>query len=250
MDDMMITEHETVSREAWVEARKALLAQEKALTRARDALAAQRRALPWVRIDTDYVFETEAGPRRLAELFEGRTQLLVYHFMFAPDWEEGCASCSFLADHIDGALPHLAARDVTLTAVSRAPLEKLLGYRARMGWRFPWVSAGDGPFAYDFGVAFTAAELASGSIAYNYGRYAFPVHDAHGMSAFIRGANGAVFHTYSSYGRGVEALVGTYNWLDLAPRGRDEDELPWTMAWVRRHDRYGGEVERRCHAAG
>jgi predicted dithiol-disulfide oxidoreductase (DUF899 family) len=243
MDDMMTpAAHAVVPRAAWLEARKALLAQEKALTRVRDAVAAQRRALPWVRVDRDYVFETEAGSRRLPGLFGGRSQLLVYHFMFAPEWDEGCASCSFLADHIDGARLHLGARDVELVAVSRAPLAKLLAYRARMRWRFPWASAGDGPFNYDFGASFAADAVAAGAVDYNYDVAAFPMRDGHGMSAFVRGADDAVFHTYSSFGRGVDLLVGAYNWLDLAPRGRDEDGLPWTMDWVRRHDRYADDA--------
>ena len=186
---------------------------------------------------SSYGFETEAGPRTLAELFDGRSQLLVYHFMFGPDWEEGCKSCSYVADHIDGALPHLAARDVTLTVVSRAPLAKLLPFKARMGWRFPWVSSFGGAFNTDFGVSFDADELAAGPVDYNYARTAFPATEAPGMSAFIRGANGEVFHTYSAYARGLDMLVGAYNWLDLAPKGRDEDDLPYTMSWVRHHDR-------------
>lgn len=249
MDGMMTVAappRAVVSREEWLEARKALLAQEKLLTVARDAVAAHRRALPWVRIEKDYLFETEAGPVGLAALFEGRPQLLVQHFMFAPDWEEGCASCSFLADHIDGARPHLAARGVTLAAVSRAPLDRILAFRARMGWRFPWASSGGGAFNYDFGVAFQPEDAAAGAVDYNYARAAFPIEDAHGVSAFARGEDGAVFHSYSTYGRGVDLLVGAYNWLDIAPRGRDEDGLPWTMDWVRHHDRYAAAPPRAC----
>jgi predicted dithiol-disulfide oxidoreductase (DUF899 family) len=239
MKDSVETQPQAVvSRDEWRAARLSLLAQEKALTRARDALAAHRRALPWVRVEADYRFETEAGPRSLAELFEGRGQLIVYHFMFAPDWEEGCASCSFLADHLDGARPHLGARDVNLVVVSRAPLAKLLAYRARMGWRFPWASSQGGTFNYDFGVSFAPEDVAAGAVEYNYARAAFPVEDAHGASAFALGEGGAVYHTYSTYGRGLDPMLGAYTWLDIAPRGRDEDGLPWTMAWVRRHDRY------------
>lgn len=252
MDDMttaQATPRATVSREAWLEARKALLKQEKLLTAARDAVAAHRRAMPWVRVEKPYVFDTEAGPRALGDLFEGRPQLLLQHVMFAPDWLEGCASCSFMADHIDGARPHLAARGVTLVAASRAPLARILPFRARMGWRFPWVSSGGGDFNYDFGVAFQAAEVAAGAVDYNYACAAFPVEDAHGVSAFFRDADGEVHHTYSTYGRGVDLLVGAYNWLDLAPLGRDEDALPWTMDWVRHHDRYA-TAPRACCAHG
>jgi predicted dithiol-disulfide oxidoreductase (DUF899 family) len=253
MDDMTVPETTppaVVSPTEWLAARRALLAQEKLLTQARDAVAAHRRAMPRVRIEKDYVFETEAGPRRLGDLFEGRPQLLIQHFMFAPDWEEGCTSCSLLADHIDGARPHLAARGVTLVAASRAPLARLLAFRERMGWRFPWVSAGDGDFNYDFSVAFPAADVAAGAVDYNYERTAFPIQDAHGISAFFRSAHGAVYHTYSTYARGVDLLVGAYNWLDLAPLGRDEDALPWTMDWVRHHDRYEAPPPRACCVHG
>jgi predicted dithiol-disulfide oxidoreductase (DUF899 family) len=236
MDGM--TEAHVGSRAEWLEARRSLLAREKELTRLRDEIAAARRALPWVRVDKPYVFDTEAGPRTLAELFDGRSQLLVYHFMFAPDWDQACPSCSFLADHIDGARWHLGERDVTLIAASRAPLAKLMAFRARMGWKFPWVSAGGSDFNYDFGVSFRTEDVAAGAVDYNYGRAAFPVEEAHGLSAFCRDG-GAVFHTYSTYGRGVDMLLGTYNYLDLAPKGRDEDALPWTMSWVRYHDTYG-----------
>ena len=243
MDGAMTT-RPIVGREAWLEARKALLAQEKALTRAHDAVAAIRRTMPWVRVEKPYRFETEAGPRALGELFDGRSQLLVYHFMFGPDWDEGCASCAFLADHIDGARLHLGQRDVTLVAASRAPLAKLQAFRARMGWKFPWVSSGGSDFNYDFGVSFAKEDVAAGAVGYNYARVDFPVEDAHGLSAFYRDEDGGLFHTYSTYGRGVDQLVGAYAYLDLAPMGRNEDALPWTMAWVRHHDRYDAAAER------
>jgi predicted dithiol-disulfide oxidoreductase (DUF899 family) len=236
MDDVM--GHPVVGREDWLAARKALLVREKAFTRLRDALAAERRALPWVKLGDDYVFETEAGPRPLAALFGGRSQLLVYHFMFGPDWTEGCASCSLVADHFDGARPHLAARDVELVCASRAPLATLLGFRDRMGWRFPWLSSGGSRFNFDFGVAFTKNEVAAGTAGYNYGTLVATGEDWHGLSAFYRDGAGQVFHTYSTYGRGADLFVGAYNLLDVAPKGRDEDVLPWTMAWVRHHDRY------------
>jgi predicted dithiol-disulfide oxidoreductase (DUF899 family) len=234
--------HEVVSKEQWLAARKAHLAREKELTRLRDALAAERRNLPWTRVDKAYTFDTPAGRRTLAELFGGRSQLVIYHFMFGPDWNEGCPSCSFVSDHIDGALPHLAARDVAMVAVSRAPLAKLQAFKSRMGWRFPWVSSHDTDFNTDFGVSFTKEEMARGAVNYNYVAQPFPSEEAPGASVFYKDAGGAVYHTYSTYGRGVEVLVGTYMILDLAPKGRDEDHLPFSMSWVRHHDRYGTDV--------
>ena len=226
-----------VSREQWIEARRALLAREREETRLRDAVNAERLALPWTRVETDYRFQTPDGPRSLAELFDGRSQLVVYHFMFGPDWSAGCTGCSFLADHLDGTLAHLNNHDVTLTAVSRAPLAKIEAYRSRMGWRFPWVSSGDGPFNFDFGVSFTPADLAGETVDYNF--VATPVGRAHdelpGLSAFARDESGAVFHTYSSYARGPEQLIGTLMILDRAPKGRNEEP---TMNFVRRHDEY------------
>ncbi|NRF67152.1 DUF899 domain-containing protein [Aquincola sp. S2] len=230
--------HPVVSRDHWLAERKALLASEKALTRQRDELARQRRALPWVRLDKDYVFDTPDGPRTLAELFGGQRQLVVQHFMFGPGWEAGCASCSFMADHIDGALPHLAQRDLALAVVSRAPLAEIERFRRRMGWRFPWVSSFGNHFNRDFGVSFTPDERALGPVLYNYALQPFPVDEAPGISAFYKDDAGTVFHTYSTYGRGVELMMGAYELLDIAPKGRDEDGLSHTMAWVRHHDRY------------
>lgn len=229
-----------VSREEWVAARKAYLAKEKEFTKARDALSAQRRDLPWVRVDKDYVFEGPEGPESLSDLFDGRGQLIVYHFMFGPDWEEGCPSCSYLADHFDGAIMHLNQRDVTLVAASRAPLATLDGYAKRMGWRFKWVSSLDSDFNQDYHVSFDPDELANGEVYYNYQNTKFPSSEAPGLSVFRRDENGDIFHTYSSYGRGLDILIGAYNWLDLVPKGRDEDNLSYTMEWVRRHDRYEG----------
>lgn len=236
MDDAM--GHPVVDRQTWLAARKALLAREKAFSKLRDTLNAERRALPWVRVEKEYLFDTEDGPVALGALFGERSQLLVYHFMFGPEAEQGCASCSYLADHLDGALPHLAQRDVRLVCASRAPLPRLQAFRARMGWRFPWVSSGRSDFNYDFGASFRKEAVAAGTALYNYGTMVFPVEDAHGLSGFFRDGDGQMFHTYSTFGRGVDLLVGTYNLLDMAPKGRDEDALPWTMDWVRHHDRY------------
>jgi predicted dithiol-disulfide oxidoreductase (DUF899 family) len=230
--------HRVVSKEQWTTARKAHLAREKELTRLRDELAAERQNLPWTRVDKPYTFDTPAGPRTLADLFGDRSQLVVYHFMFGPDWNEGCPSCSYVADHLDGTLPHLAARDVALIVVSRAPLPKLQAFKSRLGWRFPWVSSYGTDFNTDFGVSFTKEEMARGAVNYNYALQAFPSEEAPGASVFYKDADGAVYHTYSTYGRGVEPLLGTYTLLDMAPKGRDEAALPFGMAWVRYHDRY------------
>jgi len=232
-------QHQIVSREEWLAARRQHLSEEKEFTRLRDRLSAARRALPWVRVEKDYVFDTPDGKETLAELFDGRSQLLVYHFMFGPGWEQGCPSCSFLSDHIDGANLHLPQRDVTLLAVSRAPLPQIEAFKQRMGWRFRWVSSYGNDFNQDYHVSFTPDEMAQGEVYYNYGMTEFPSEEAPGISAFYKDPDGAVFHTYSAYARGLDMLVGAYNYLDLAPKGRDEAALPWTMAWVRHHDRYG-----------
>jgi predicted dithiol-disulfide oxidoreductase (DUF899 family) len=230
--------HPVVSRDRWIAERKALLAREKELTRLRDRIARERRALPWVRLEKNYAFDAPEGRRTLASLFEGRRQLVVQHFMFAPGWEEGCKSCSFMADHIDGAEAHLAQRDVSLLVVSRAPLADIERFRRRMGWKFKWVSAHGSDFNHDFGVAFTPEEIAKGEVYYNYVMQPFPHEEAPGVSVFYRDAAGDVFHTYSTYGRGVEVMMGAYSLLDLTPKGRDEDKLSYTMEWVRHHDRY------------
>jgi predicted dithiol-disulfide oxidoreductase (DUF899 family) len=228
-----------VSREQWLEARRAHLAREKELTRLRDRVSAERRALPWVKVDKPYVFERPGGTATLAELFGGRHQLIVYHFMLGPGWQEGCPSCSFLADHIDGAVVHLAQRDVTLLAVSRAPLQQIEAFKRRMGWRFAWVSSYGSEFNFDYHVSFTRAQMASGAVDYNFAPREFPSEEAPGLSVFYKDAHGDVFHTYSAYARGLDLLIGAYNYLDLAPKGRDEEALAFTMAWVRHHDRYG-----------
>jgi predicted dithiol-disulfide oxidoreductase (DUF899 family) len=234
-----ISEHSIVSQEKWLQLRKELLSKEKELTRLRDRLNAERRGLPWVRVEKNYVFDAPGGKVSLKELFAGRSQLVIYHFMFGPDWNEGCPSCSFVSDHIDGALPHLAARDATMVMVSRAPLAKIEAFKKRMGWRFTWVSSYGSDFNPDFRVSFTKDEMAQGKVNYNYAMQEFPSEEAPGISVFYKDAGGDVFHTYSSYGRGLEQLVGTYMILDLVPKGRDEDKLGFTMEWVRHHDRYG-----------
>lgn len=228
----------TTDREQWLAQRLALLAREKELSRLGDELAEARRALPWVRLDQRYVFDTSEGPRELADLFDGRSQLLVQHFMLGPDWEQGCKSCSFMADHTDGMLAHLAARDVGFVAVSRAPLAKIERFRRRMGWGFRWVSSHGSDFNRDFGVSFAPAEVAAQSMHYNFAQQPFANDEMPGVSVFAKNAAGEVFHTYSTYGRGVEVMMGAYRLLDLTPRGRDEAGLAHTMAWVRHHDRY------------
>jgi predicted dithiol-disulfide oxidoreductase (DUF899 family) len=233
-----MTGHAIVSPEEWVAARKELLKKEKEFTRLRDELSRQRRELPWEKVEKQYVFDAPGGKQTLADLFGGRGQLIVYHFMFGPGWEEGCPSCSFLADHFDGPAVHLAQRDVTLAVVSRAPLAQIEAFKKRMGWRFKWVSSYGDDFNRDYHVSFTKEELAKGKVYYNYGMQEFGADEAPGVSVFYKDGSGEVFHTYSSFGRGLDLLVGAYNFLDLAPKGRDEDGLAFTMAWVRHHDRY------------
>lgn len=230
-----------VSRDAWLEARRALLEDEKALTRQQDALNASRQRLPWVRIERNYTFDTTGGTKTLAGLFDGRSQLVIYHFMFGLDWDAGCTGCSFLADHIDGANQHLRHHDVTLIAVSLAPLAKLQAYRARMGWRFDWVSSGGSSFNHDFGVSFTDAERASGEKRYNFGTLAPEMDELPGTSVFTKDETGAVFHTYSAYARGDERSLGAYMFLDITPKGRNENGPHRNlMDWVKRHDEYAG----------
>jgi predicted dithiol-disulfide oxidoreductase (DUF899 family) len=228
-----------VSREEWLAARKQHLSKEKEFTRLRDELSRQRRELPWVRVEKRYVFDGPDGKETLADLFDGRSQLIVVHFMFGPGWEEGCKSCSFRADHLDGALVHLAHRDVTLVVVSRAPLPQIEVFKKRMGWRFKWVSSYENDFNFDFHVSFTKDEMAKGKVYYNYDMREFPTEEASGTSVFYKDKMGNIFHTYSCYARGGDMLIGAYHYLDLVPKGRDEDALAFTMAWVRHHDRYG-----------
>jgi predicted dithiol-disulfide oxidoreductase (DUF899 family) len=227
-----------VSQEEWLAARQELLAKEKQLTRQSDALAAERRNLPWVKVDKNYIFDTPSGKKTLAGLFDNRSQLIVYHFMFGPDWTEGCPSCSILGDHIDASAVHLANRDVTLLAISRAPIAKIEEFKKRMGWRFKWASSFANDFNRDYNVSFTKDEVANKEMYYNFKRQFFPSEEGPGLSVFYKNENGEVFHTYSTYGRGGERMMGVYGYLDLAPKGRDEDGLPFPMAWVRHHDRY------------
>jgi len=233
------TEHpNVVSQVEWLAARKEHLRKEKEFTRLRDKLSRQRRELPWEKVEKEYVFDGPNGRETLADLFDGRSQLVVYHFMFGPGWEQGCPSCSFLADHFDGSVVHLKARDVTLLVASRAPLAQINAFKKRMGWRFKWVSSYGNDFNRDYHVSFTKDEMAGGQVEYNYTSQAFPSEEAPGASVFYKDASGAIFHTYSTYGRGLDILVGAYNFLDLVPKGRDEEGLAHTMAWVRHHDRY------------
>lgn len=225
-----------VSKSEWTEARKAFLAREKEFTRQRDALSAARRELPATRIDKAYRFDTESGPASLADLFGAHRQLLVYHLMFAPDWEVACKSCSFWADSFDRASEHMAARDTAFAAISRAPLEKLLAFKKRMGWTFPWVSSLGSDFNFDFGVSFTPEDVAKGA-TYNYAPWEHQ-GEMPGASAFLKADDSSVLHTYSTYGRGIDILNSAYNWLDLTASGRDEEGLPDTMSWVRLRDRY------------
>ena len=237
-----------VSREEWLEARKALLLQEKEETHRRDKIRAARQNLPWVKIDKTYTFDTPTGKKTLADLFDGRSQLMIYHFMFGPDWEAGCPGCSFLADHIDGTLAHLNNHDVTLVAVSRAPLAKIEAYKKRMGWKFPWVSSFGSDFNFDFHVSFTKDELESGKVFYNFTEMSGDQanDELPGMSAFTRDQVGNVYHTYSDYARGGEEILTTLMILDRAPKGRNETS---TLSFVKRHDEYEDDVSSHSPAA-
>jgi predicted dithiol-disulfide oxidoreductase (DUF899 family) len=228
-----------VSRDEWLTARKELLKQEKELTRQRDALTAKRRELPWVRVEKEYVFDTPKGKQTLADLFDGRSQLVVNHFMLGPGWKEGCVGCSFGADHIEGALVHLEHHDVTVVVVSRAPLHEIEAYKKRMGWRFNWVSSYDSDFNYDYHVSFTKEDVTKGRVYYNFEMTEALIEELPGLSVFYKDAAGDIFHTYSSYARGAEELLGTYMVLDLTPKGRNETGPNHNlMDWVRRHDEY------------
>ena len=228
-----------VSHEDWIAARKKLLAQEKEFTRLRDELSDSIRDLPWERVENDYVFDGPNGRETLAELFDGKSQLVVYHFMFDPAWEDGCRICSFMADHFAPLVVHLGQRDVAMLACSRAPLAKLEAFRRRMGWDFKWVSSAGNDFNRDFRVSFTEEQIATGEVEYNYRKErGIPGTELPGMSVFARNGAGEVFHTYSTYARGLETFLGTYRFLDIVPRGRDEDELAFTMEWIRHRDRY------------
>jgi predicted dithiol-disulfide oxidoreductase (DUF899 family) len=232
-----------VSQQEWLEARTQFLKKEKEFIRLRDELSAERRQLPWLKVDKSYVFDGPKGRQTLADLFDGRSQLMTYHFMFGPDWKEGCASCSFLSDHIDGAQVHLQHRDVKLMAVSHAPFAQIAPFKKRMGWQFDWVSSFDSDFNYDYQASHTPEAISTNTAYYNYASLEFPMSETHGISVFYKDDSGQIFHTYSSYARGCDMLVGAYNYLDLAPKGRDENALEFPMAWVRHHDRYGADYK-------
>ncbi len=227
--------HPVVSREEWLAARTAFLAKEKELTRRGDELSRERRALPWVKVDKNYVFEGPKGEVRLADLFEKRSQLIVYHFMFSPEWDEGCQHCSFWADHYDAAGIHLNHRDVSFAAISRAPIARIAAFKKRMGWRFAWLSSLDSDFNFDFGVSFRPEDLKSGRAVYNY-THKPGMTDREGISVFARDGR-TIYHTYSCFERGIETVNGTYAFLDLVPKGRDEDQKS-PQSWVRFHDSY------------
>ncbi len=222
----------------WLAARKELLRKEKEFSRLRDELSRQRRALPWEKVEKNYVFDGPRGKETLSDLFGGRSQLVVYHFMFGPGWKEGCPSCSFLADGFDGAAVHLAHRDVTFLVISRATWPEIAAFKKRMGWQFKWVSSSGNDFNYDYHVSFTKDEQATGKVLYNYEPTEFPSEEGPGASVFYKNDAGEIFHTYSTYARGLDPMLMTYQWLDLTPKGRDEDGLAFTMAWVRHHDKY------------
>jgi predicted dithiol-disulfide oxidoreductase (DUF899 family) len=236
------TGHRVVSQNEWLSARKALLAKEKDLTKARDALSAARRELPWVKVEKTYLFDTPEGKRTLADLFEGRSQLIIKHFMLGPDWEEGCVGCSFEMDHIQAALQHIEHHDVTVVAVARAPLAKIEAFRKRMGWHFKWVSSAGSDFNFDYHVSFTPEEMASGEVFYNYRKDKAVSDELSGLSVFTRNAAGDIFHTYSAFGRGAEEVLTTYMLLDLTPKGRNENGPGFNLTdWVRHHDRYDAD---------
>jgi predicted dithiol-disulfide oxidoreductase (DUF899 family) len=229
---------QVVSHHDWLEARKEFLAKEKEFTRLRDELSRQRRQLPWEKVEKNYVFDGPGGKETLADLFGQHSQLIIYHFMLGPGWKEGCPSCSYLADHFDGTTIHLAHRDVAFGVISHAPIAEIEAFKKRMGWRFKWVSSFANDFNFDYHVSFSPEERAKGTVEYNYKQMEFPSEEAPGLSVFAKDASGDVFHTYSSYERGLDIFVGTYNFLDHVPKGRDEKGLKHSMAWVRHHDKY------------
>jgi predicted dithiol-disulfide oxidoreductase (DUF899 family) len=240
--------HEIVSREDWLAARRTLLADEKAWTRERERLAAKRRALPWGRVDKDYDFESTDRPVRLSDLFDGRSQLVVYHFTFGPDWQEGCTGCFLLSDHVDGARQHFEHNDVSFVAVSRGPIDRLEAYRKRMGWRFRWVSSAGNDFNFDYNVSYPSGRR-EGGVFYNFEYRPDPgIDELPGLSVFLKDEDGVIYHTYSSYGRGGEIHLGIYGWLDIVPKGRNETKEGNLMDWVKRHDQYepAGEAASCC----
>lgn len=232
------TGHNVSSREDWLAARKELLKQEKAYTHQRDALSEARRALPWVRVDKEYVFDGPKGKQTLSDLFDGRSQLIIQHFMLGPGWEEGCTGCSFLADHVDGPMQHIKHHDVTFTAVARAPWPEIEKFQKRMDWKFPWVSSFGSDFNYDYHVSYTKEDEEKGEVIYNFETVPFEIDELHGFSVFYKDTDGAIYHTYSTYARGGEALLGAYALLDMTPIGRNETSA---MSWVKLHDQYNKE---------
>jgi predicted dithiol-disulfide oxidoreductase (DUF899 family) len=230
--------HKIASKDEWLAARRLHLSKEKEFTRLRDRLSAERRELPWVKVEKQYVFDGPRGKETLADLFDGRSQLIVYHFMFHPSWSEGCPSCSFWADNFNGIIVHLNHRDVTMVAISKAPFEKLDAYKKRMGWTFKWLSSSGNDFNRDYHVSFSPEEMQKGEMVYNYTTTKFPAEEAPGISVFYRDEAREIFHTYSCYARGLDMLNGAYHYLDLVPKGRDEDNLSYHMEWLRRHDQY------------
>jgi predicted dithiol-disulfide oxidoreductase (DUF899 family) len=235
--------HRVVAHQEWIATRKALLKKEKAFTRLRDRLSQQRRALPWERVEKEYVFDAPEGKQALSDLFGAKSQLVVYQFMFPPDWDEGCPHCSFWADHYDGMGPHLGQRDVSFVVVSRAPLRKIERFKKRMGWRFRWVSSGGTDYNYDYQASFRPGDIAAGKVLYNYERVPMEVTDREGISVFYKNKAGAIFHTYSTYARGIDMVNVTYQFLDLVPKGRYE-RSDFPQDWVRHHDRYKREHRR------
>ncbi len=233
-------QHRIVSREQWLQERTEFLVKEKELTRLRDRLSAERRELPWVKVDKTYVFDTPSGKQTLSDLFDGRSQLIVKHFMLAPGQKEGCVGCSFESDHAEAALVHLENHDVSYVAVARAPLAEIAAFKARMGWTFRWVSSFGSDFNYDFHVSFTPSQIANGTAFYNYRTGPLPLEDLSGLSVFCKDEAGAIYHTYSTFGRGAEERLGTYVLLDITPNGRNEPGPNRSLTdWVRHHDRYG-----------
>ena len=248
--------NKVVSAEDWVASRKKLLAKEKEFNRLRDELSRERQSLPWVRVEKKYIFDTAAGKKSLSDLFKDKSQLLIYHFMFGPDWEEGCPSCSFVADNFMGIPIHMSNRDVSFVVVSRAPLEKINQFKKRMGWDFDWVSSYETDFNYDYQVSFKKEDLEKKEVYYNYQTTTFPADEGPGASVFVKYED-EVFHTYSTYARGLDMFLTAYHYLDLVPKGRDEKDLPWTMAWLRHHDKYDNapnksleetfKTKKKCH---
>ncbi|MEO5912847.1 MAG: thioredoxin family protein [Luteolibacter sp.] len=246
--DEALPDHSVVSHDDWIAARKELLVKEKELTRLSDQLSSARRALPWEKVEKNYVFESPDGKVTLAELFGSKRQLIVHHLMFAPGWSEACVGCSHSADHADSARQHFENADVSYVAISRAPVEDLLRFKKRMGWTFHWISSGDGDFNYDYGVSFTPEQVASGNVGYNYATSTYTFDELPGVSVFYKDEEGNVFHTYSTYARGLDILLGSHNYLDLTPKGRGAKGTPDDPGWLRYHDQYQTAEAKSCCA--